>query len=184
MPTPPRIDSNHRTYPTWSISKDPSTSLLTMRRAWHSLLSNSCAWPARSGGFLRCLWGLADYAARTHVPVELQDLFHIDIASPSPAQAVFQRLQSLIYVQASYKILAAVLGGPDDLRQHLCPPDLACLPTKLNKALSSLTAVHPPSRFVGFCRFPSPHSYSSILLWPQAPSSSSLLLSPIPAQLS
>ncbi len=38
---------------------------------------------------LRILLGLADYAARNQVPTELQDLSHLDIDSPSQAQAVF-----------------------------------------------------------------------------------------------
>ncbi len=57
------------------------------------------------------LWGLADHAARNQVPVELQDLSHIDVDSPSPAQAAFQRLRSLVFMQASYRILAAVFEG-------------------------------------------------------------------------
>ncbi len=59
----------------------------------------------------RILWGLADHAARNQVPVELQDLPHLDMDSPSPAQAAVQRLRSLIYAQASYRILAAVFEG-------------------------------------------------------------------------
>ena len=60
---------------------------------------------------LRFLLGLADHAARNQVPVELQDLPHLDLDSPSPAQAAFQRLRGLFYVQASYRILAAVFEG-------------------------------------------------------------------------
>jgi hypothetical protein len=51
--------------------------------------------------FLRFLWGLADYAAHNQVPVELQDFPHLDLDSPSLAQAAFQleRLRSLIHLQ-------------------------------------------------------------------------------------
>ncbi len=42
---------------------------------------------------LRFLWDLADHAAaRNQVLVELQDLPHLDLDSPAPAQAAFQRL--------------------------------------------------------------------------------------------
>ncbi len=35
----PRINSNHRTLPTWSITNDSNATLLTLSRAWHLLLS-------------------------------------------------------------------------------------------------------------------------------------------------
>jgi hypothetical protein len=57
----------------------------------------------------RFFCGLADHPACNKVPVEPQEIPHLDLDSPSQAQAAFQRLRSLIYVQASYRILAAVL---------------------------------------------------------------------------
>ncbi len=64
--------------------------------AFAPLVSNSLG--QLGPNFHRFLWGLADHAARNQVPVELQDFPLLDIDSPSPVQAAFQCLRSLIYV--------------------------------------------------------------------------------------
>ena len=98
--------------------------------AFAPLVSNSLGQLGPNFPRLRVLWGLADHAARNQVPVELQDLPHLDLDSPAPAQAAFQRLRSLIYVQASYRILAAVFEG---LTERIYGRTFAlrvCLPAK------------------------------------------------------
>jgi hypothetical protein len=136
---------------------------------------------------LRFLWGLADHAARNQVPVELQDLPHLDLDSPAPAQAAFQRLRSLIYVQASYRILAAVFEGVTE-RIYGRTFALRTLPAYQRSLAERSQPWLPSSHPVASLDSPAsplsaapPHSYSSILLQP--PSSSSPLPAPIPAQL-
>ena len=136
---------------------------------------------------LRFLWGLADHAARNQVPVELQDLPHLDLDSPAPAQAAFQRLRSLIYVQASYRILAAVFEGVTE-RIYGRTFALRTLPAYQRSLAERSQPWQPSSHPVASLDSPAsplsaapPHSYSSILLQP--PSSSSPLPAPIPAQL-
>jgi hypothetical protein len=46
------------------------------------------------------LWGLADYAVRSQIPVDLQELSHLDNALPSLVSAAFQQMRSLTYEQA------------------------------------------------------------------------------------
>jgi hypothetical protein len=60
---------------------------------------------------LRFLWCLADHAARNQVPVELHELPLLHHEPLPPAHSPFQTLRSRIYVQSTYKILAAVFEG-------------------------------------------------------------------------
>ncbi len=148
-------------------------------------MSNSLGQPGPE--FLCFLWGLADHAARNQVPVELQDLAHLDIDSPSPAQAAFQRLRSLIYVQASYRILAAVFEGVTESIYGRTFA-LRTLPAYQRSLAERSQPWLPSSHPVASLESPAsplsaspPHSYSSILLKPHT--SFPPLPAPIPAQL-
>ena len=60
--------------------------------------------------FVRFLWRLADHAARNHIPPDLRALPILDPADQSHLQA-FKRLRGHIYVQSTYKLLAAIFEG-------------------------------------------------------------------------
>ena len=60
---------------------------------------------------LRLLWRLADHAAHHHLPSALQAAPVLDPAVNSQLQATHKRLRGHIYVQSTYKLLAAVFEG-------------------------------------------------------------------------
>ena len=61
--------------------------------------------------FLRFLWALADHAARNCVHLPLDDLPQLDPAAADRALADFKRLRGHLYIQSTYKILAAIFEG-------------------------------------------------------------------------
>jgi hypothetical protein len=161
-----------------------------MMRVWSLRLS--CLIRLASSVQTFCfLFGLSDYAARNQVPVELQDLPspHFDIDPPSPAQAAFQRLRSLICLLASNKILAVIEESVIEriygrsfafrtlpaYQRSLAEPSQPWLPSSHWHPVASLDFPATPLPAA-----PS-DSYSSFLLEP--PSSPSSLPSPIHAQL-
>ncbi len=77
--------------------------------------------------------------ATLQVPVELQDLCHLDLDSSAPAQAAFQRRRGLIYVQASYRFLDAVFEGLIE-RIYGRTFDLRALPAYQRSLAKQMTA--------------------------------------------
>ncbi len=79
-----------------------------------------------------------------------------NLVPPHPPEIIIKTdvvFSQLNCVQASYRILTAVFEGVTETWSHLCPPNLACIQTKLGGVLSTLAAVYPaPRRLTGLSR--------------------------------
>ena len=99
---------------------------------------------------VRFLWRLADHAARNHIPPDLRALPILDPADQSHLQA-FKRLRGHIYVQSTYKLLAAIFEGVTE-RIYGRTFTLKTLP-RHQEIIAARSEPWLPSRFIIFMVF-------------------------------